>query len=156
MRSRRATLAVTSTVLAGVVTMKQVVWFATVFLALTVTEVVASSQLEHPNFSASTKFLICEGVKFAGKPKPRVYFYAIDGASMTVYRLDSDEMRWSAPFSMVKTPAQIIVEQRYGAWRIDRETLTTSHQSSVSSACSLVSLEQIDGYASELESKAKI
>ena len=136
--------------------MKQVVWFASVLLALTVTEVVASSQLEHPNFSASTKFLICEGVKFAGKPKPTVYFYAIDDASMTAYRLDSDRMLWSEPYAMEKTAAQIIVKQSYGAWRIDRETLNTTHQSSVSSACRLVNLEQIDRYALELELKAKI
>ena len=136
--------------------MKQAGWFASAFLALIVTDAVASSQLEHPNFSASTKFLMCEGVEFANRPKPTVYFYAIDDASMTVYRLDSNQMIWSAPLSMVKTPAQIIVEQGYGAWRIDRETLITSHQSSVSSACSLISLEQINGYALELELKAKI
>ncbi len=136
--------------------MKQAVGFTSVVLICLATGLMASPALTHPSFSESTNFLRCEGIKFSGKPKPTIYFYAIDDVSMTAYRLDSDRMVWSDSYAMEKTPAQIIVKQSYGAWRIDRETLNTFHQSSVSSACSLVRLEQIDKYALELESRAKI
>jgi hypothetical protein len=136
--------------------MKLVVGFTSVGLIFLATGLMASSALTHPSFLESTNFLRCEGIKFAGKPKPTIYFYAIDDVSMSAYRLDSDRMVWSDPYAMEKTPAQIIVKQSYGAWRIDRETLNTFHQSSVSSACRLVSLKQIDQYAKEVESRAKI
>ena len=136
--------------------MNRVVNFISVLVLFVAGTVMASTSIEHPAFSLNTNFLMCEGINFSGRPKPTIYIYAVDDASMTVYRLDSNKLLWSAPFPMEKTLAQIIVKQSYGAWTIDRETLHTFHQSAVSSKCEITSLDLIDRFAAEIESRAKI
>ncbi|MDA8652544.1 hypothetical protein N9L75_08235, partial [Porticoccaceae bacterium] len=110
----------------------------------------------HPNFSSKTIFLECDGVKFQGKPRPTIYFYAIDNEKMMARRIGTDRFKWSKPYPMEKSPAQIKIKQAYGAWTVDRETLTTEHQEYVTSDCKISSLNRVDEIASEIESKAKI
>ena len=112
--------------------------------------------VNHPSFSSETIFLECDGVKFQGNPRPTIYFYAIDNNEMMARRIGTDRFEWSKSYLMEKSPAQIKIKQNYGAWIIDRETLTTEHQGSVSSDCKISSLKRVDEIASEIESKAKI
>lgn len=112
--------------------------------------------LNHPTFSSKTIFLECDGVKFQRKPRPTIYFYAIDNEKMMARRIDTDRFEWSKSYPMEKSPAQIKVKTSYDAWIIDRETLTAEHQAFVTSDCKISSLSRIDEIASELESKAQI
>jgi hypothetical protein len=112
--------------------------------------------VNHPSFSSETIFLECDGIKFQGKPRPTIYFYAIDNEKMMVRRIGTDRFEWSKSYPMEKSPAQIKIKQSYGAWIIDRETLTAEHQGSVSSDCKISSLNRVDKIASEIESKAQI
>ena len=114
------------------------------------------SEVNHPSFSSETIFLECDGIKFQGKPRPTIYFYAIDNKKMMAKRLGTDSFEWSKSYPMEKSPAQIKIKQSYGAWIIDRETLTTEHQGFVSSDCKISSLNRVDEIASEIGSKAQI
>ena len=114
------------------------------------------AEVNHPSFSSETIFLECDGIKFQGKPRPTIYFYAIDNEKMMVRRIGTDRFEWSKSYPMEKSPAQIKIKQSYGAWIIDRETLTAEHQGSVSSDCKISSLNRVDKIASEIESKAQI
>ena len=116
----------------------------------------AQAGVNHPNFSSETIFLECDGINFHGKPRPTIYFYAINNEKMMARRIGTDRFEWSKSYPMEKSPAQIKVNQSYGAWIIDRETLTTEHQGSVSSDCKISSLNRVDEIASEIESKAQI
>ena len=116
----------------------------------------AHAGIKHPNFSSETIFLECDGIKFHGKPRPTIYFYAIDNEKMMARRIGTDRFEWSKSYPMEKSPAQIKIKQSYGAWIIDRETLTAEHQGSVSSDCKISSLNRVDEIASEIESKAQI
>ena len=75
---------------------------------------------------------------------------------MMARRIGTDRFEWSKSYPMEKSPAQIKVKQSYGAWIIDRETLTTEHQGFVSSDCKISSLNRVDEIASEIGSKAQI
>jgi hypothetical protein len=119
-------------------------------------ELPAHAGLNHPNFTSETIFLECDGVKYYGYPRPTIYFYAIDNEKMTARRIGTDRFEWSKTYPIEKSPTQIRVKQSYGAWIIDRETLTTEHQTSVSSGCKISSLNRVDKIASEIESKAQI
>ncbi|MCS5593024.1 MAG: hypothetical protein NZ730_00450 [Porticoccaceae bacterium] len=55
----------------------------------------AHAGINHPNFSSETIFLECDGIKFYGKPRPTVYFYAIDNEKMIVRRIGTDKFEWS-------------------------------------------------------------
>lgn len=112
--------------------------------------------VNHPNFPSETIFLECDGIKFHGKPRPTIYFYAIDNENMMARRIGTDRFEWSKTYPIEKSPTQIKIKQSYGAWIIDRETLTTEHQGSVSSDCKISSISRIDEIAAEVESKAKI
>ncbi|MDA8782229.1 hypothetical protein N9N16_03375 [Porticoccaceae bacterium] len=114
------------------------------------------AEVNHPSFSSETIFLECDGIKFQGKPRPTIYFYAIDNKKMMAKRLGTDSFEWSKSYPMEKSPAQIKIKQSYGAWIIDRETLTTEHQGFVSSDCKISSLNRVDEIASEIGSKAQI
>ena len=116
----------------------------------------AQAGVNHPNFSSETIFLECDGINFHGKPRPTIYFYAINNEKMMARRIGTDRFEWSKSYPMEKSPAQIKVKQSYGAWIIDRETLTTEHQGSVSSDCKISSLNRVDEIALEIESKAQI
>jgi len=116
----------------------------------------AQAGVNHPNFSSETIFLECDGINFHGKPRPTIYFYAINNEKMMARRIGTDRFEWSKSYPMEKSPAQIKVNQSYGAWIIDRETLTTEHQGSVSSDCKISSLNRVDEIALEIESKAQI
>lgn len=112
--------------------------------------------VNHPTFSSGTIFLECDGIKFHGKPRPTIYFYAIDNKKMMARRLGTDRFEWSTSYPLKKSPTQIKIKQSYGSWIIDRATLTTEHQGSVSSDCKISSITRVDEIAAEIESKAKI
>jgi hypothetical protein len=110
----------------------------------------------HPTFSSETIFLEYDGIKFQGKPRPTIYFYAIDNEKMMVRRIGTDRFEWSKSYPLGKSPAQIKIKQSYGSWIIDRAILTTEHQGSVSSDCKISSITRVDEIGAEIESKAKI